>query len=75
MSYSAGKHIGKTDVVVPPSFSTSEPCLILCGGDNDAIPASSELLWKSSICDIVVDLDCRQDLGRYFGRRWVRGVG
>ena len=57
MSCTTGEHFGHTDVVISPSFTASEPTLILCGGDNDAISASSELFWESSVCDVVVDLD------------------
>ena len=52
------KHVGETDVVVAPSFATSEPVLILCGGNDDAISPTSELLWERRIRDVVVDLDC-----------------
>ena len=57
MSYTTGEHFGGTDVVILPSFTASKPALILCGGNNDAISASPELFWESSVCDVVVDLD------------------
>lgn len=57
MSCNVRRYVGETDVVITLSFSTSEPALILYGGHDDAIPTSSEFLWESSICDVIVDLD------------------
>jgi hypothetical protein len=76
MSCTDRKHDAETDVVTASSFAASEFVLILCGGNDDAISPSSELLWERPICDVVVDLDCGQNLGWYFGMRWVskRGI-
>lgn len=58
MSFSAAKHVEETDVVVPSSFATSKPGLIFCARNDDAISPTSELLWESSVCNVVVDLHC-----------------
>ena len=49
ISCTTRKHFGETDIVILPSFTAFEPALILCGGNNDAISASPELFWESSI--------------------------
>lgn len=60
MSSGTAKNVGETDVVVvivvTSSFPTSEPGLILCARNDDAISPTSELLWESSVCNVVIDL-------------------